>query len=174
MPEPKRETLGNLKEFDVDLASMEDGHYEKDFRIGRLFFEEMENDSVLGADVDVMLDIDKRHGSYLLQFHCEGTMQVPCDRCLDPVDHQVDTDYDVTVRYGEEYDDSKDNLLIIPYNETVLNVASLIYDTLLLTIPLRCVHPEGACNSEMSETLRQHQAPGEEDEADGESDSDIE
>ncbi len=101
-------------------------------------------------------------------------MEVPCDRCLDPVSHEVDTDYDVVVRYGEEYDDSGDNLLILPYSANRLNVAGIIYDTLLLTIPLRCVHAEGECNPEMAEALREHNSSADYDEEEEEPETDME
>lgn len=154
--------MEKLKEFEVDLASMTDGHYEYDFKIDKSFFEAMDNEEILGADVDALLDIDKRHGSYELRLHCDGELEVPCDRCLDPVKHPVDADYDVTVRYGEDYDDSRDGVLILPESENRLNVSGMIYDTLLLTIPLRCVHAPGECNADMARALREHQS-GEED-----------
>jgi uncharacterized metal-binding protein YceD (DUF177 family) len=166
--------LGKLKEYDVDLASLTEGHHEEDYHIGKEFFELMDNTEIQGADVDVHMDIEKRHGSYECRFHCEGTMEVPCDRCLDPVSHEVDTDYDVVVRYGEEYDDSGDNLLILPYSANRLNVAGIIYDTLLLTIPLRCVHAEGECNPEMAEALREHNSSADYDEEEEEPETDME
>ncbi len=152
-----------MKEYDVDLVSLTEGHHEENFHIDKKFFESMENEDILGADVDVELDIDKRHDSYNCRFHFEGTLEVPCDRCLEPVSQEVDTDYDVVVRYGEDYDDSGDNVLVLPYSATRLNVAGIIYDTLLLTIPLRCVHPEGECNATMAEVLREHNSGHDED-----------
>lgn len=173
-PGSKNRTLGKLREFNVDLASLRDGHYEEDYRIGRQFFEDMENCDVLGADVEVHLDIEVRHESYDCRFHFAGRMEVPCDRCLDPVEVPVDTDYHVVVRYGEEYDDSQEDLLVLPWQETSLNVAGIIYDTLLLAIPLRCVHPEGECNSEMSGYLRAHGADDDTDTDGDETEADIE
>ena len=70
-------------------------------------------------------------------------MQIPCDRCLDPIDHEVDTEYHVIVKYGEDYDDA-DGLLILPY--------------ILLTIPLRHVHPMGKCNRAMAAALHKHRS----------------
>lgn len=137
----------------MDLAGLTDGIHERDFRIGKEFFEQMENSDILDADVDVHVDIEKRHGGYSLTFETAGTLSVPCDRCLDAMQIPAEADYDLTVRYGEEYDDSTDNLLILPYSQTRLDLAPIIYDTLMLTIPLRCVHPEGECNAEMTDAL---------------------
>jgi len=166
--------LEKLKEYDVNLVSLTEGHHVEEFHIDKKFFESMENGDILRANVDVRMDVEKRHGNYECRFHFEGTLEVPCDRCLDPVIHTVDTDYDVVVRYGEEYDDSGDNVLTLPYSATRLNVAGMIYDTLLLAIPLRCVHPEGECNAAMAEVLREHRSGPDEENESLEPEADIE
>ena len=125
----------------------------------------MENTDVLNADVDVHLDLTNKNGLYDLAFTCKGKLQIPCDRCLDPIDHEVDTTYHITVEYGDSYNDASDDLLIIPNSDTYLNVAYMLYDTILLTIPLRHVHPLGKCNRAMAAALNKHKARGaEEDE----------
>lgn len=90
-------------------------------------------------------------------------MQVPCDRCLDPIDIDVDTTYHITVKYGEDYNDETDDLLIIPQSDTYINVAYMLYDTLVLTIPLRHVHPLGKCNRAMAAALSKHRSIGVDD-----------
>ena len=146
------------KEFDIDLLSIKEGKsFEKEYRITRDFFENRENTDILDADVDVVLHVEKRHGCYMLEFDLVGNLAVACDRCLDPVNIPIDTTYDIMVRHGEEYDDSRDDVLIIPENRTTLDVAPLIYDTLLLEIPLRHVHPDGECNADMLKELEASQ-----------------
>ena len=39
-----------------------------------------------------------------------------------------------------------------------MNVARIIYDTVMLTIPIKHVHPEGECDEEMQEQLNAHRA----------------
>lgn len=120
----------------------------------------MENPDIIASDVHVHLDLEKKNDSYDCTFTCKGLMQVPCDRCLDPIDIDVDTTYHITVKYGEDYNDETDDLLIIPQSDTYINVAYMLYDTLVLTIPLRHVHPLGKCNRAMSSLLKKHRAPG--------------
>ena len=109
----------------------------------------MENPDIIASDVHVHLDLEKKNDSYDCTFTCKGLMQVPCDRCLDPIDIDADTTYHITVKYGEDYNDETDDLLIIPQSDTYINVAYMLYDTLVLTIPLRHVHPLGKCNRAM-------------------------
>jgi len=156
--------VGKFTAYKVDLAGKPDGHYEQDFEIGKEFFENMENHDILSSDIHVHMDMDKRNDAYYCEFHCKGMLQIPCDRCLDPMEHEVDTTYRVTVKYGDNYDDGADNLLVIPYSNKYLNVAYMLYDTILLTIPIRHVHPQGKCNRAMLEALRKHRGSGADDE----------
>ena len=126
------------------------------------------------SDVRVHLDLEKRHDAYDCTFTCRGTVTVPCDRCLDPMDLDVDTQYHIIVKYGEDYNDESDELLVIPEGSPNLNVAYMLYDTILLTIPLRHVHPLGKCNRAMAAALSKHRASSDDDEEEGEYEGDVE
>lgn len=157
--------MGKFTQFKVQLASLPEGHTEQDFEITTDFFKNMENTDVVFADVKVHMDLDKKNDAYDCVFHCKGRIQVPCDRCLDPLDMDVDTDYRIVVKYGEEFNDENDDILVIPFSNTSLNVAYMLYDTILLTIPLRHVHPMGKCNRAMAAALSRHSA--QDDDAEG-------
>lgn len=158
--------MGKFSAYKVQLASMGDGHHEQDFDCGMEFFKNMENTDILFSDVKVHLDLEKKNDSYDCTFHCKGLLKIPCDRCLDPLDHEVDTTYHITVKYGEDYNDETDDLLVIPYDNSYLNVAYMLYDTIVLTIPLRHVHPMGKCNRAMAAALHKHHSPSGDDEID--------
>ena len=154
----------DLKQYIISLPTLGEGHHEYEMRVDGSFFAARGNDDVKEADVIAYVDLDVRHGAYKIGMTCQGWIEIPCDRCLDPMRLDVDDDYDVTVRYGEEYDE-KDDLITIPEDETDFDLAPLIADTVLLSIPLRHVHPDGQCNPEMEEIMSRHSsdAPEEED-----------
>ncbi len=168
--------MGKFSQYKVQLASLADGKYEQDFECGAEFFKNMENPDVISSDVKVHLDLVKKNDAYDCTFHCKGMLQIPCDRCLDPLDHEVDTTYHITVKYGADYNDESDDVLIIPESDSCLNVAYMLYDTIVLTIPLRHVHPLGKCNRAMAAALHKHHsnAGDDIDEALDEVDSEIE
>lgn len=154
----------DLKQYIISLPTLGEGHHEYELKADGSFFAARGNDDVKEADVTAYVDIDVRHGAYKIGITCQGWIDIPCDRCLDSMRLDVDDDYDVTVRYGEEYDE-KDDLITIPEDETEFDLAPLIADTVLLSIPLRHVHPDGECNPEMEEIMSRHssEAPEEED-----------
>ena len=68
------------------------------------------------------------------------------------------------MKYGEDYNDDSDDLLVIPESDSYLNVAYMIYDTVALAVPIKHVHPLGKCNRQMSAMLRKHRARRTDDE----------
>ncbi|MDE5662571.1 MAG: DUF177 domain-containing protein [Muribaculaceae bacterium] len=163
--------MGKFTAYKVQLAQLKDGHHEQDFVIDTDFFKNMERTDIHKADVKVHLDLEKKHDVYDCTFHCQGVVEVACDRCLDPLEIEIDTTYHIIVKYGEEYNDESDDILVIPESNTYLNVAYMLYDTVVLCIPLRHVHPIGKCNRAMLTALSKHRSAGADgDEADDQAD----
>lgn len=160
--------MGKFSEFKLQLKTMPEGESDFSFHLGKGFFADMENEEIHDADVDVALVVNRRGDSFDLKFHFSGTLTLLCTRCLDDLVFPIDTDYHVTVEFGDAYRDESDDLLIIPDSSPALNVAFMIYDTIVLTIPIKHVHPLGKCNRQMSALLRKHRARH------GESDEDAE
>lgn len=145
---------------------MPKGNNEFSYHLGKQFFENMENNDVREADLEVKLDVNHTTAYYDLNFKVTGTITLLCDRCLDDLEIPIDTGYHVIVKYGDSYDDSTDELLVIPESDNYLNVAYMLYDTAMLAIPIKHVHPLGKCNRAMSALLKKHRSRG--DDADTE------
>lgn len=150
--------MGDNAAYKVNLGSLTEGKHGYDFVVDTAFFRRLEDAEVIDADVMAHLDVDYHNGVYDCAFTLKGMIHIPCDRCLDAMEHPINTSYHVSVKYGEEYDDSGDDVLIIPDTEMYLDVAYMLHDTVVLTIPMRHVHPEGKCNRDMEAVLIRHSA----------------
>lgn len=155
--------MGKFQQYKINLATLQEGLHTKDMVCDTELFRNMENNDVLESDVKVHLNLTYRNGIYDCLFTLKGEIKIPCNRCLDPMAHEIDTTYHVKVKYGEEYDDSNDEVLVIPDTDAFLNVAYMLYDTIVLTIPIRHVHPQGQCNRAMADVLQKHRMRHDED-----------
>ena len=163
--------MGKFTAYKIPLKSLPAGVSEFDFKLDKAFFQNMENADIHDADLDVHLTVETKPDVYHMAFTISGTITLICDRCLDQLVTPIETEYKLNVKFGEDYDDSTDDLLVIPQADNYLNVAYMIYDTVALAIPMRHVHPAGKCNRQMSTLLRHHRA---QTPADAESDDSIE
>ena len=143
---------------------MPEGTQEFAYHLDKQFFVNMESTDVHDANLDVRLTVVHKHDLYKLDFHITGTVTLICDRCLDDLILPIDVTYAISVKYGDDYDET-DELLIIPQTDLTLNVSYMIYDTVSLAIPLKHVHPMGKCNRAMSALLRKHRAVKDDEDA---------
>lgn len=143
---------------------MPEGTQEFAYHLDKQFFVNMESTDVHDADLEARLTVVHKHDMYNLAFHITGTVTLICDRCLDDLILPIDVTYDIAVKYGDDYDET-DELLIIPQTDLTLNVSYMIYDTVSLAIPLKHVHPMGKCNRAMSALLRKHRAVKDDEDA---------
>ena len=150
--------MGKFTEYKLMLKSMPKGVNEFVYKLGKQFFVNMENNDVRDANLTVDLAVNNTGDFYDLTFAVEGEVTVLCDRCLDDLVLPIETSYQVVVKYGENYNDSSDELLEIPESDNYLNVAYMIYDTVMLAIPIKHVHPMGKCNRAMSALLKKHRS----------------
>lgn len=164
--------METLKAYQLALASLPEGLTEHEYLLDTAFFRAMEQPDVVSADVKVHLSVEHKNNLYYCRFQAKGLLYIPCDRCLEPMEHPVDIDEELTVKYGADYDDSTDGILVIPESDTYLDLAPLLCDMLLLTIPMRHVHAEGNCDPAMERILHEH-SPEAVEQAD-EEDSDSE
>lgn len=142
--------MGKFSDFKLMLKSLPLGKHHFEYHLDKQFFINMENQDVRDADVKVDFEVNHSNDAYQLAFHLTGTLTVLCDRCLDELPLDIDATYNLTVKYGENYDNESDTLLVIPESDNYLNVAYMISDTAVLAIPPRHVHPQGKCNRAMS------------------------
>ena len=142
----------------LSISSLPFGKQEFNYHVDGEFFNEIEASEVRSGSVDVALPVTHtQEGIYELDFVCNGVITIPCDRCLDDMEHMVDTDYLLTVKMGDALDDSVDGVLVIPSSWRTLDLAPLVRDTVLLSLPMtHCHENEDDCNADMLNVLDSH------------------
>ncbi|MCQ2191999.1 MAG: DUF177 domain-containing protein [Paludibacteraceae bacterium] len=138
------------------------------FEIGDDFFESLEDAEIKRGNLSVKLNCKKGTSSFVLHFDIDGTIYIPCDRCLEDMEQPISTEGELTVCFGEDRPVEDEDTIFIPETETGIDVQWNIYEFIALAIPLRHVHPEGQCDKEMASKFASIMVGGEdEDEANG-------
>ncbi len=154
----RQKAMGKFTEFKLPLKSMPVGAQSFEYKIGKQFFVNMENNDVRNANIGVKLTVTHKNDFYELDFSIAGEVTVACDRCLDDLRLPIETAYHTIVKFGEDYNDENDDFLVIPESDNHLNVAYMLRDTIVLAIPIKHVHPLGKCNRAMNALLKKHRS----------------
>jgi uncharacterized metal-binding protein YceD (DUF177 family) len=138
----------------VDLKGLKDDETSLVFNLDDSFFGALDEAEVKKGSLHVSVSIRKATGFFELLFHTEGTVIVQCDRCLDDMEQPVETDNRLIVKLGSEYSE-EDDIIVVPEDEGILDTSWLIYEFMMLAIPIKHVHAPGKCNPAMSKVLEE-------------------
>src|SRR5574344_2495311 len=145
----------SLESFKIDLKGLKEDHTELEYSLDDNYFEAIDAPEVRKGIVNVILSIRRTSSFFDFDFNIKGTIKVTCDRCIDDMDQEIDTEDKLVVKYGEEYSE-EDVLVTVPENEGIIDVAWFIYQFIALNIPIQHVHAPGKCNPAMIDLLNQH------------------
>jgi uncharacterized metal-binding protein YceD (DUF177 family) len=142
-----------LKAYTIPFVGLKIGSHQFDYQIDNTFFEHFEYDEFHKADVKVDLELEKKSTLLDLHFHFNGTVNVNCDLTNEPYDQPISGNFDLVVKFGQEYNDEEEDLLILPHGSYEVDVAQYIYESIVLAVPAKRVHPGVADGTLKSEAL---------------------
>ena len=147
----------SLERYEIDLKALTEDITPLEWQLDNQFFQSLEDAQVQNGSLHVSGSIRKAVGFFELILHTEGTVQVPCDRCLDMMDQPIEADLRLVVKIGPEYQE-EDDIITVDENEGVLQMAWFIYESIVLAVPIQHVHQPGECNDAMMRVLEEHSA----------------
>lgn len=165
--------MGKYSNYKLVLKDLEVGSVDYSYQLNDAYFKLIndEESDVRRGKLTVDVKVTRLTTAFELIFDINGAVQVPCDRCLDDVSMEVDTNNKLIVKFGADYSEESDEIVIIPEEEGEINIAWFIYEFITLSLPMKHVHPAGQCNKVVSSKLRKHKATLSNDE-DGDEDDD--
>ena len=155
--------MGKFDKYKIDLKGMQADSAKYEFVLDNLYFAHIDGPEVQKGKVNVTLNVKRTSRAFELSFQTDGMVWVPCDRCLDEMELQITSSDKLMVKFGHEYAEEGDNLIVIPEEEGEINVAWFMYEFVALSIPMKHVHAPGKCNKAMSSKLKKHTARSTED-----------
>lgn len=144
-------------EFLIPVSGLALGSHSYQFEINDGFFAEREYSEIQQGKVVVSLDIDRQETLMVLHFGIEGTVRVACDRCADEFDLPIRDEREFFLKLGTENAQESDDVEVVPAEQADYDISSLVYEFIILAVPMHRVHPEGQCNPEVMAMLTAEQ-----------------
>ena len=163
--------MKDLKEFDISFVGLKEGIHQFEYIIDKKFFDFFNYDEFCDSNVKVMLSFLKNTTIFELDFVFSGWVEVACDVTTELFHQPIEANLRLIVKFGDEFNDENEELLIIPYSENNINVAQYIYEAIVLAVPLKRIHPgviDGSLHSEVLEKLKEFEIKEEDQEEDQE------
>ncbi len=142
--------MEKLDSYKVNLKGMSSDTVSYQWHVDDDFFSAVQGPEVQHGALDVALRVKRTSEAYKLVFQLDGTVKVQCDRCLELMDQPIQAQCELKVRLGDDFSDDGE-LITIPYEDGILDIAWNLYEMIALQIPIRHVHVDGDCASRTDE-----------------------
>ena len=163
--------MDKLRNYDISFSGLKNGKHNFRFEIDKAFFQLFDTEQDFTnpkIEVDVLMD---KHSTFL-EFYIttKGEVELVCDITNQPFNHPIENEIKILVKFGEEYDDSNEEVIQIPMHDHSFNIAQLIYEDVMLAIPMKKISPD--VSDEDLEILEQFSPKIQEEEIEEEQNSD--
>ena len=154
--------MGRFDKYYVDLKGLKGDTLELAFELDNKFFADIEGEEFQRGSVKASVTVKKGREVFDFVLALKGNVVVPCDRCLDDLTIEVETESVLKVKMCDSYADDGD-IVVVPEVDGGVNIAWYLYEFIALALPMKRIHAPGKCNHEMTSKLKKH---GYRDEAD--------
>lgn len=145
--------MKDLKDFNIPFVGLKEGSHLFEYQIDKKFFEAYDYDEFNNCNVTAAVDFVKKSTLMELCFTINGTVNVPCDMTNEPYNQKIEGTLNLVVKFGEDYNDDNEDILIIPHEYYQINVAQYIYELIVLSVPSKRLHPKVIDGTIESEAL---------------------
>ena len=150
--------MKSTNEYLIPFIGLKIGKHHFEYNIDKKFFDEFSFDEFESCAVKVNVVLEKKATMLEISFAHKGAVNVPCDLTGEQFDLPIKGKIKLVVQFGEEFNNDNDELLILPHGEHQIDFAQYIYEMIVLSIPLKRIHPgvkDGSLKTEVLEKLNE-------------------
>lgn len=154
--------MNYLSNYTIQFSGLSEGIHFFDFSADKLFFACFEESEIKEGNIRIQVELEKRSTYLRLNFNLEGEVELTCDRCLEKYLQPIQGNYPMIVKFTDEFAEDSDEVIYLPQGESQVNVAKLIYEFIVVSVPIRHVHPDdengnSLCDPEMLRKIREYE-----------------
>lgn len=148
--------MKELSQFKIAFTGLKLGEHQFEYAIDKAFFTYFDYEEFW--DVSLKLDVELIKKATHLEFslQLEGELGVYCDLSTEAYMQEVADNFDFVVKFGDTFNDDDIDILIIPHGFHEVDIKQQIYETILLSLPAKLVHPgvkDGSLKSDILDKL---------------------
>ncbi len=133
--------MKTLKAYTIKFSGLELGTHTYDYQLDNAFFKHFGFSEFEQAGLSAKVHLEKKSNRLELLFSISGTVEVRCDVSNKVFEMPLSTELELLVKFGDRYDDSHEDILVLPQNEYELNISQYLYEGVAVAVPLKKVDP---------------------------------
>ncbi len=129
------------KDFSVNILGLSKNVHSFEFQLGEDFFKKYGTEMVTNGNFAATVVLDKEDTFINADFKIDGNASLICDKSLDEFDYPITISKKIVFKYGEEPKEVSEEIIIITHDQQKLDVGQLMYEFIVLEVPIKKLHP---------------------------------
>lgn len=146
--------MEKYRNYDIGFSGLKNGKHDFEFPITQEFFDLFDTEKEF-TNAQLVCDVKLEKHSTFLDFiiSVTGNVDLVCDISNEVFAYPIQNEIKLLVKFGEEYDDSNEEIITIPHHYSEFNIAQIIYEAVVLAIPMKKLSPKVSENEEYQSLL---------------------
>ena len=149
--------MSRSNQFLLKFVGLKDGDHKFEYKLDNNFFITHGYLDFNSCNINVKVQLIKKVTVLELNIIGDGITNINCTLSNESFDYSINSKMKVLVKFGEKYDDSNDELIILPHGSHTIELDQLLYEMIVLSMPIRNVHPgieDGSLKSDILNRLK--------------------
>lgn len=134
--------MKGLEKYDIDILRLENRIHHFEFSGDDSFFKLFDQDILEGGSFKVDLELTKTTDLIRLSLDIHSELKLTCDRSLRPFVGKIYSHEKHIYKYSDKNEEVSEDLDFITYGTPKINIAHLLFDYILLQVPIKKLHPD--------------------------------
>ncbi|WP_436516813.1 YceD family protein [Ekhidna sp. To15] len=145
--------MKDLKAYKIEIFGLSNNTHDFNFAFNDDFFNHFEHSLVSKGKGTCAVILTKTDSMITLNLKIDGSIELECDRSLALFDFPISINKEIIYKYGDEEKELSEDVFVILKGEQEINIASFLYESISLEVPMKKLHPKFQNDSESDEMI---------------------
>lgn len=131
-----------FRAFEISIFNLSNKVHEYRFPIDETLFGLFEQTIAERTEGTCDVTLNRSETMMTVHFNIKAKVELICDISVKPFWHDIAVEKDIMVKFGDEEAELSEDVIVIHWDTQFFNVAEYIYQFLLLSIPMKRIHPD--------------------------------
>ena len=150
-----------LNQFVISFTGLKEGEHEYKFELENEFFEHFEYNDFNSCKIDTTVILNKKSNLLEFNFYSKGKINLNCHVSNEPFEYSQEHNMKLVVKFSSELSDDNEELLVLPVGQTQINIGKYLFEMIVLSLPIKIIHPgvkDGSLETETLKKLREYES----------------
>jgi uncharacterized metal-binding protein YceD (DUF177 family) len=143
-----------LNQFVINFTGLKEGEHSFEFELNNKFFEHFDYNDFNSCRITAIVKVNKKSNLLEFSFNSKGILNINCHVSNEPFDYSIDNKMKLVVKFSSELINDNEDLLVLPLGSSQLNAAQYLFEMIILSLPIKIIHPGVEDGSLESKTLK--------------------